>query len=97
MFCPKCGALLPENAKFCNRCGASAPSVPEASAPQPGLSPLPPIPDNRKHGPGFVAGTIAAAAAVLALLAIFAVPAFGCTRRKSQDLSASCLRGTLSA
>lgn len=96
MFCPKCGALLPENAKFCNRCGASAPSVPEASAPQPGLSPLPPIPDNRKHGPGFVAGTIAAAAAVLALLAIFAVPAI--VRAVNPRIYlASCLRGTLSA
>jgi hypothetical protein len=40
MFCSKCGATLPENSQFCNRCGQSVTAVPG----QQGAAPTPPAP-----------------------------------------------------
>ena len=43
MFCPRCGAELPDNALSCNACGASLRE--EAAAPEPASAPAPqPIP-----------------------------------------------------
>lgn len=44
MFCSKCGATLPDNSQFCNRCGqpmlaASAPQIPAPPPPAPSLGP----------------------------------------------------------
>jgi len=46
--CPKCGAEIPESAKFCTACGAVlAAPVPEA----PVVSPVPPVPEYRADAP----------------------------------------------
>lgn len=44
MFCPKCGAQLPDVAKFCNKCGADLRQVDRSEPPTPLKLPDPPKP-----------------------------------------------------
>ena len=46
MFCPSCGASVPDNARFCGACGARLePTAPTAAPPTPAaIAPVPPSP-----------------------------------------------------
>ena len=42
MYCSNCGKELPDNAKFCNNCGAQQGAAQPAAAPRPQPAPPPP-------------------------------------------------------
>lgn len=80
MFCPKCGAQLPDGSKFCAKCGAqiaaAQPSGGAAPAPAPVPGPAPaPMPQPKKHVGPIVA--IAAAAVIIVAIAVFALRGCG--------------------
>ena len=80
MFCPKCGAAVPDNSQFCPKCGAPAPGGASAAA-QPAPEPVPspaPQPSSPKLSTKAVGIGIAVIAVIAVLLLAFVVVP-GCT------------------
>ena len=83
MFCPKCGAPLPDGSRFCSACGEKLPeaagSVPEASAgpaaPEPNVVPPEPVqvktPPDRKKLLVIALTAVVVAALILGLKSLF--------------------------
>lgn len=67
MKCPSCGAEVPQT-KFCTECGAKLPESAPAPTPAPYPVPIPPPPPPPKRNVPLLAGLIAGAAVVLAVL-----------------------------
>ena len=89
MFCPKCGAQLPDGSKFCAKCGAKiAAAQPAGGAPAPGPAPAPtpvpgPLPQPKKNVGALAA--LAVAAVVIVAIAVFALRGCGAKGYGSAD------------
>lgn len=76
MFCPKCGAQIPNGAKFCGGCGTKIEQqqAPQPQKPQPEKPPKPTVP---KKKTGLIIGIVTGAVALVAIVIILIITLTG--------------------
>lgn len=95
MFCPKCGAQLPDAAKFCNKCGADLRMLSDTPHKQPQEYPKP-VPNSSaavSRSPKMKKSVIIAAAviAIVAILAAILIPSAMNYQKKSKLKTANSM------
>ena len=95
MFCPKCGAQLPDAAKFCNKCGADLRMLSDTPHKQPQEYPKP-VPNSSvaiSRSPNMKKSVIIAAAviAIVAILAAILIPSTINYNKKSKLKTANSM------
>jgi len=86
MFCPKCGASLPDGSVFCQNCGSRL--SPAAQGPAPANAPIPPAP-KKGHDTKFIILIIVAAVLLVAVIALALILLFTARGSVSSESSSA--------